>query len=83
MENFSSNSSSYVSCTVRQTRMKRQVLGSNIFYYCRNCGCLSSEANISKEINELYDQKPLPVHKTSSVIEHELSEDSQRTVVDT
>jgi DNA-directed RNA polymerase subunit M/transcription elongation factor TFIIS len=83
MENSNSNSSAYVSCTVCQTRMKRQVIGSNNFYYCRNCGYLSSEANISKETNELYAQKPSSVHKTSSVMEHKLSEDFQRTVVET
>lgn len=83
MESSSLDSSPYVSCTVCRTRMKRQVLGSNIFYYCRNCGRLNSEANISKEIDELYVQKPLSAHKISSVIEHKLSEGSQRTVVET
>jgi DNA-directed RNA polymerase subunit M/transcription elongation factor TFIIS len=83
MESSCSNSSSYVSCTVCQTRTKRQVIGSNNFYYCRNCGYLSSEANISKETNELYAQKPSSVHKISSVMGHKLSEDSQRTVIET
>ncbi|HOW14392.1 hypothetical protein [Methanosarcina sp.] len=29
------------------TPIKKQVLGSNEFYYCRKCGCTSSIASVS------------------------------------
>ncbi len=77
------NCGSYIFCTVCQTGLKRQVLGSNIFYYCRNCGCLSSEASLFEETKAINSQKSLSVHKASSVIDHKLSEHSQRTVVET
>jgi len=41
----------YMFCTACKTILKRQILGSNVFYYCRNCGCVSSEAYLSKEVN--------------------------------
>jgi len=70
-------------CSICQTRLKRQVLGSNILYYCRNCGCVSSEACLSTEINALCAQEPLSVQKTSSVTDLKLSEDVQKAVVET
>ena len=77
------NSSSYIFCSLCKTRMKRQVLGSNIFYYCRHCGCLSSETSLFEETKAINVQKSVSINKTSSVIEHKLSEASQRTVVET
>lgn len=70
-------------CSICQTRLKRQVLGSNIFYYCRNCGCVISEACLSTEINALCAQEPLSVQKTSSVTNLKLSKEEQKAVVET
>ena len=64
------NSGSYIFCTLCQTRLKRQVLGSNIFYYCRNCGCLISEAHLADEIKAFRAREQLSV-------------DAQRTLVKT
>ncbi|WP_164888433.1 hypothetical protein [Methanosarcina sp. MSH10X1] len=35
---------STVECTRCGTPLKKQVIGSNIFYYCRKCGCTSTAA---------------------------------------
>jgi hypothetical protein len=74
------NSGSYIFCTVCQTRLKRQVLGSNIFYYCRNCGYLSSEANFSEKIIEFHAQEPLSTQKTPSVTDLKISKDAQKNI---
>ncbi|HII01416.1 TPA: hypothetical protein HA351_07145 [Methanosarcinaceae archaeon] len=37
-----SNASVY--CSTCDTRLKRQVVGSNVLYYCRKCGRMSSAA---------------------------------------
>jgi len=50
-------------CSVCKTKLKRQVLGSNIFYYCRNCGSLISEIYVSDEINFLHVQKSPSVQR--------------------
>ncbi|MFZ2497896.1 MAG: hypothetical protein ACP5N0_07845 [Methanosarcina sp.] len=34
-------------CTRCGTPLKKQVIGSNEFYYCRKCGCTSSAASVS------------------------------------
>ncbi|AKB17686.1 hypothetical protein MSWHS_0823 [Methanosarcina sp. WWM596] len=39
MENFSVPTF----CSECKVQLKRQVLNSNVFYYCRNCGRMSSE----------------------------------------
>ncbi|MDD2340488.1 MAG: hypothetical protein PHG79_09630 [Methanosarcina sp.] len=52
------NASASIFCNICQTKLKRQVLGSNTFYYCQNCGCVSSEAYLSGGANVLYAQKP-------------------------
>jgi len=52
-------------CSICQTKLKRQVLGSNVFYYCRNCGCVSSEAYLSGGVNVLHSQKPTSVSRES------------------
>ncbi|WP_170943416.1 hypothetical protein [Methanosarcina spelaei] len=41
------NASVSMFCSVCQTTLKRQVLGSNVFYYCRDCGSVSSEVYFS------------------------------------
>ncbi|HOA69839.1 MAG: hypothetical protein ACHQXK_00375 [Methanosarcina thermophila] len=35
---------SSVECVRCGTPLKKQVIGSNVFYYCRKCGCTSSAA---------------------------------------
>lgn len=55
---------SNIFCNMCNTRLKRQVLGSNIFYYCRNCGCLSSEAHLTKYTGEFHAQAPVSAQKT-------------------
>lgn len=75
------NSSSFIICTECQTRLKRQILGSNIFYYCRNCGYLSSEANFSEKTIELDAQEPLSIQGTLCN-ESKLSKGDQITIVE-
>jgi hypothetical protein len=60
------NASVPMFCSECQTKLKRQVLGSNIFYYCRNCGCVSSEAYLSEEVKVLHVQKPISAKGASS-----------------
>ena len=55
------NANTSMFCIVYQTKLKRQVIGSNVFYYCRNCGCVSSEAYLSWDINVLHVQKSISV----------------------
>jgi len=43
------NASVSMFCSGCQTTLKRQVLGSNVFYYCRGCGSVSSEVYFSGE----------------------------------
>ncbi|WP_141706369.1 MULTISPECIES: zinc finger domain-containing protein [Methanosarcina] len=33
-------------CVRCGTPLKKQVIGSNVFYYCRKCGCTSSAISI-------------------------------------
>lgn len=74
--------SSYIFCTKCQTRLKRQVLGSNIFYYCRNCGYLSSEVNFSEKNIELHAQEPLSTQRTPAAAGLKPSKDAQETIVE-
>lgn len=60
------NASVSIFCSICQTKLKRQVLGSNVFYYCRKCGCVSSEAYLSGGINVLNSQKPTVVKRELS-----------------
>lgn len=46
-------------CSACETRLKRQVIGSNVFYYCQTCGRVSSEACFSGGVDVLRVQKPL------------------------
>ncbi|RXA19654.1 hypothetical protein EQO05_08650 [Methanosarcina sp. MSH10X1] len=59
------NASISMFCGVCQTELKRQVLGSNTFYYCRSCGCVSSEAYLSRGLDVLQSQKPTSVNRAA------------------
>jgi hypothetical protein len=52
-------------CSVCKTVLKRQVLGSNIFYYCQNCGSVISEICVLDEMNILHIQKSLSVKRAA------------------
>jgi hypothetical protein len=69
-------------CCTCKTKLKRQVLGSNIFYYCRSCGCLSSEAYLAGETKVIRAPDSLSVHEVSSPTGPKLSEDPQKNVVE-
>ncbi|AKB50073.1 hypothetical protein MSBRW_0820 [Methanosarcina barkeri str. Wiesmoor] len=53
-------------CSVCQTTLKRQVMGSNVFYYCRNCGSMISETYLSGEVDIFHTQKLTSIDMTSS-----------------
>jgi len=57
------NASFSMFCNECKTILKRQVIGSNIFYYCRNCGSMVSEICVSDKTNILHVQKGLSVQK--------------------
>lgn len=71
-----------VFCNVCKTTLRRQVLGSNIFYYCRNCGSVSSEICVTKEINAFLVQEPLSIQKAPSSAGLKFSEDAQNAMVE-
>lgn len=54
-----------VYCSACETRLKRQVMGSNIFYYCRKCGrmisasCLFETPGILKEKTAVCEARAL------------------------
>jgi transcription initiation factor TFIIIB Brf1 subunit/transcription initiation factor TFIIB len=77
------NTSVSMLCSLCQTSLKRQVLGSNVFYYCRKCGCVSSEAYFSEEINLFSVKKSISGHRLSSVTDLKLSEDVQNYMAET
>ncbi|MPM91617.1 hypothetical protein SDC9_138748 [bioreactor metagenome] len=77
------NSVIHKNCSVCETRLKRQVIGSNVFYYCRNCGRVSSEACLSGGIDLLQVQKSLSVHMVSSTTDSKISEDSEEAIAGT
>jgi hypothetical protein len=54
-------------CDVCKTELKRLVLGTNVIYYCRKCGCLSSELSVSEEAKLFNSQTPMSFQKNSSV----------------
>lgn len=68
-------------CSECESKLKRQVIGSNVFYYCRNCGRVSSEACFGG-VNMLQVQKPLPSHRVSSAASLKLSEDARKAIVE-
>ncbi|MCC4769202.1 hypothetical protein FXV91_02965 [Methanosarcina sp. DH2] len=77
------NSSIHKFCSVCETRLKRQVMGSNVFYYCRSCGRVSSEACLSGGVDVLHVQKSLSAHRVSSTTDLKLSEDTRNAIVGT
>ncbi|WP_082089230.1 hypothetical protein [Methanosarcina horonobensis] len=70
-------------CSACDTRLKRQVMGSNVFYYCRSCGRVSSEACLSGGVNMLRVQRPLSAHRVSSTADFNLSKNTLKTMVET
>lgn len=79
MENFSIQKL----CSVCETRLKRQVIGSNVFYYCRNCGRASSEVCFLGGVDVLQVQKPLCAHSVSSNTDLKLPGDAEKAIAGT
>jgi hypothetical protein len=75
MENFNIN----FFCIECKTQLKRQIMDSNVFYYCRKCGRTSSEACLSGEVSMLRAQMPL----ISAVPSTEISEDFRNAILET
>ena len=48
-----------VYCSACETRLKRQVVGSNILYYCRKCGRMISAACLFETPGILKEQAPV------------------------
>ncbi|HIH75098.1 MAG TPA: hypothetical protein HA306_07980 [Methanosarcina sp.] len=69
-------------CSACEARLKRQVMGSNIFYYCRSCGRVSSEACLSGGANMLHATTSLDC-RVSSKNNLKPSEDTQKAMVGT
>jgi len=63
-------------CSTCKSELKRQILGTNVFYYCRKCGCLSSELFIVEGTNVFHSQATMPFYKTGSVTDLKLFENS-------
>jgi len=70
-------------CIECKSRLKRQVIGSNVFYYCRSCGRMISEVCLSGGSGMNYAPKPLYAQKASSATELEVSENAQNAMVET
>ncbi|MCQ1534475.1 hypothetical protein FTO70_01940 [Methanosarcina sp. KYL-1] len=68
-------------CSLCATRLKRQVMGSNVFYYCRKCGRISSDFCLSEENRVLSVQKQ-PVRKVPSAMGMEFPEEGQKAGVE-
>lgn len=68
-------------CIECKSRLKRQVIGSNVFYYCRNCGRMSSEICLSWGSGVHPAQKSF-AQKASYVTELEVSENAQNAIVE-
>ncbi|KKH46241.1 hypothetical protein EO95_01505 [Methanosarcina sp. 1.H.T.1A.1] len=79
MENFSVP----MVCSECKVQLKRQVIDSNVFYYCRSCGRMSSEVCFSGESGMTHAQKPLAAQRVSSVTELEVSENARNAMVET
>lgn len=43
-------------CTRCGTLLKKQVIGSNKFYYCKKCGCISSASSVSVPVQSVDQQ---------------------------
>lgn len=70
-------------CSECKAQLKRQVINSNIFYYCRDCGRMSSEVCFSGGSGITHAQKPLSAQRASSVTDMEVSENAQDAMVET
>jgi hypothetical protein len=70
-------------CSVCETKLKRQVIGLNVFYYCQVCGRMSSEACFSGRSDMLQVQEPQSAHKVSSTAGLKLSENAQKATAET
>lgn len=70
-------------CSECGTLLKRQVMGSNVFYYCRSCGRLSSEACFSGGSEVLQVQKTLSSHRVSSTAGLKPPGDAQKATAGT
>ncbi|WP_440947179.1 hypothetical protein ACSAZL_02520 [Methanosarcina sp. T3] len=68
-------------CIECNSRLKRQVIGSNVFYYCRSCGRTSSEVCLSGGSGMHHSQKSF-AQRASSVTELEVSENAQNAMVE-
>ena len=79
MENFSVP----MFCSECKVQLKRQVINSNVFYYCRNCGRMSSEVCFSGECGMNHAQNPLSAQRASSITELEVSEHAPNAMVET
>jgi len=79
MENFSVP----MFCSECKAQMKRQVINSNVFYYCRSCGRMSSEVCFSGGSGMTHTYKPLSAQRASSVTDLEVSENAQNATVET
>lgn len=70
-------------CSECKAQLKRQIINSNVFYYCRSCGRMSSEACFSGGSGMIRAQEPLSVQRASSVTELEVSENARNAIVET
>lgn len=68
-------------CIECKAWLKRQVIGSNVFYYCRSCGRVSSEVCLSGGSGMHHSQKPF-AQRASSVTGLEVSENAQNAIVE-
>lgn len=69
-------------CSECKVQLKRQVINSNVFYYCRSCGRMSYEVCFSGRSGMTHAQKPLSAQRASSVTELEVSESARNAMVE-
>ncbi|WP_048124693.1 hypothetical protein [Methanosarcina lacustris] len=79
MENFSVP----LFCSECKSQLKRQVLNSNVLYYCRNCGRMSSEVCFSGGSGMIHIPEPLSAQRKSSITDLEVSENAPNAMVET
>ncbi|AKB38215.1 hypothetical protein MSSAC_3625 [Methanosarcina siciliae C2J] len=67
-------------CIECKTWLKRQVIGSNVFYYCKSCGCMSSDICLSGgSVNNAQNSF---AQRASSVTELEVSVNAQNAIME-
>ena len=69
-----------VYCSICDTRLKRQVVGSNVLYYCRKCGRISSAACLFETSSVLKEQ--VPVSGISTLTNMECTESNPEFVIE-